>query len=102
MENQSGYGVHMQPNYYSSVPNPMLDRLGKASPIETIIQNNIPREVIIIDGAHEVFTENPNSVERILIDFSRVKPPQKFYTMTTIKQSLGVYKTSFTLSPRRK
>ena len=44
----------------------------------------------MIDGAHEVFTENPEMTEKILFDFCRVKAPQKFFLMNTIKQSLGL------------
>ena len=53
----------------------------------------------MIDGAHEVFTENPEMTEKILFDFCRVKAPQKFFLMNTIKQSLGlgVFKASLTM-----
>jgi hypothetical protein len=47
---------------------------------------------MIIDGSHDVFSENAEMLQNILLDFCRVKPPIKFYMMTSIKQSLGVYK----------
>ncbi len=43
--------------------------------IENIINNGILRDIMVIDGAHDVFTENPETLEKIMIDFCRIKPP---------------------------
>lgn len=53
----------------------------------------------MIDGAHEVFTENPDMTKKIILDFCRVKAPPKFFLMNTIKQSLGlgIFKASLTM-----
>lgn len=39
----------------------------------------------MIDGAHDVFVENPSKVERILSDYSQIKAPMKFFLMTSVK-----------------
>mmetsp|Transcript_46451 Transcript_46451/g.34119 ORF Transcript_46451/g.34119 Transcript_46451/m.34119 type:complete len:85 (+) Transcript_46451:793-1047(+) len=62
------------------------------NPISKIVEEKVTRSVIIIDGAHDVFTENIEQLENILVDFCRIKPPGKFYIMTSIKQSFGMQK----------
>lgn len=38
--------------------------------MELIMTKNIPRTVIMIEGAHDVFIENPDKVEKIILDYA--------------------------------
>ena len=62
--------------------------LSQCNPMEPILEQSIPRTVIMIEGAHDVFTENGGMVERILRDYTKIKAPMKFFMMTSHKQSV--------------